>query len=375
MATRMSVPHLMTLADLSVPQIHRLLAHSLYCKQISKPWLEPQTHKLTKKTQLRMPSQSLFNKTVALLFSKRSTRTRLASQTSVSLLGGNGLFLGKDDIQLGVNETPRDTARVIGGMTEGIFARVGEHEEIEELAKYSPVPVINALSSLWHPTQILADLLTLHEHSHLFAQLDPKADTNPNYKTMQTSVKSRKREKVASLPELRPLTVSYVGDSANVLHDMLVTYPRLGHSLRVASPPKYRAPPEVWRRVEELGCDKRIWWGEDPKEAVKGADVVVTDTWISMGQEAEKAQRLQDFQGYQVTETLCREGGANPNWKFMHCLPRKQDEVDDEVFYGPRSLVFPEADNRKWTTMAVFDLFIGRWDISADSSKPFEEQR
>ncbi|KAF8830063.1 hypothetical protein HHX47_DHR2000517 [Lentinula edodes] len=362
--------HLMTLADLSVPQINRLLAHSLYCKQISKPWLEPQSHKSTKKTQLRMPSQSLFSKTIALLFSKRSTRTRLAAETSISLLGGSALFLGKEDIQLGVNETPRDTARVIGGMTEGIFARVGAHEEIEELARYSPVPVVNALSSLWHPTQILADLLTLHEHSHLFAKPDSQADSTLEYKNMQTTVKSRKREKVMSLPELRPLTISYIGDSANVLHDMLVTYPRLGHSLRVATPSKYRAPPEVWKRVEELGCDKGIWWGEDPKEAVKGADVVVTDTWISMGQEAEKAQRLQDFQGYQVTEALCQEGGANPDWRFLHCLPRKQDEVDDEVFYGPRSLVFPEADNRKWTTMAVFDLFFGRWDISADSSKP-----
>ncbi|KAJ3981257.1 ornithine carbamoyltransferase [Lentinula detonsa] len=374
MAAKLATPHLMTLADLSVPQINRLLAHSHYCKQITKPWLEPQVYKPTKRTQLRMPSQSLFNKTVALLFSKRSTRTRLASETSTSLLGGNALFLGREDIQLGVNETPRDTARVIGGMTEGIFARVGDHEEIEELAKYSPVPVINALSSLWHPTQILADLLTLHEHSHLFTKSDTKDDT-PDYKNMQTSIKSRKREKPNSLPELGPLTISYVGDSANVLHDMLVTYPRLGHSLRVATPSKYRAPPEVWKRVEELGCDKGIWWGEDPKEAVKGADVVITDTWISMGQEAEKAQRLRDFQGYQVTEALCREGGAKPDWKFMHCLPRKQDEVDDEVFYGPRSLVFPEADNRKWTTMAVFDLFIGRRDFSVDPSKLSTDQQ
>jgi ornithine carbamoyltransferase len=136
---------------------------------------------------------------------------------------------------------------------------------------------------------------------------------------------------------------------------MLVTYPRLGHQLRVASPPQYRAPSEVWKRVEELGCDKSIWWGEDPKEAVKGADVVITDTWISMGQEAEKAERLHAFNGYQVTEEMCREGGANPNWRFMHCLPRKPDEVNDEVFYGPRSLVFPEADNRKWTIMALFE--------------------
>ncbi|KAG7085765.1 hypothetical protein E1B28_003306 [Marasmius oreades] len=351
-------PHLMTLADLTVPQINRLLAHSFYSKQLSKPWLKPHTPN-TKKHSLKLPSQSLFNKTVALLFSKRSTRTRVSAETSATLLGGRALFLGKEDIQLGVNESPRDTARVIGGMCEGIFARVGDHTEIEELAKYSPVPVINALSSLWHPTQILADLLTLHEHAHEFAPATQKDDLSH----LQTSIKARKHQKVQSFPDLRPLTVAYIGDSANVLHDMLVTYPRLGHQLRVASPEKYRAPPEVWKKVEELECDKGIWWGTDPREAVNGADVVITDTWISMGQEAEKAQRLQDFDGYQVTEALCREGGANPDWKFMHCLPRKQDEVDDEVFYGPRSLVFPEADNRKWTIMAIFDLFVGKWSI------------
>ncbi|KAG5641487.1 hypothetical protein DXG03_005098 [Asterophora parasitica] len=345
-----AVPHLMTLADLSVPQIKRLLTHSQHLKQTSLPWLEPQGTLAAKKmNKLRLPSQSLFNKTIALLFSKRSTRTRLAAETGASLLGGRALFLGKEDIQLGVNESPRDSARVIGGMCQGIFARVGEHKEIEELAKYSPVPVLNALSSLWHPTQILADLLTLHENAHLFT---PEASA----------------DKSASLPELRPLTVAYVGDSANVLHDMLVTYPRLGHQLRIASPEQYRAPAEVWKRVEELGCDKGIWWGSDPKEAVYDADVVVTDTWISMGQEAEKADRLKAFSGYQVTEELCREGGANPNWKFLHCLPRKPHEVDDEVFYGPRSLVFPEADNRKWTIMAAFDLLFGKWDISAEGA-------
>jgi len=148
---------------------------------------------------------------------------------------------------------------------------------------------------------------------------------------------------------------------------MLVTYPRLGHKLRIASPddPKYRAPKPVWDRVVELGCDTSIWWGADPREAVRGADLVVTDTWISMGQEAEKEERLKAFKGYQVTEALCREGGANTDWKFLHCLPRKEHEVDDEVFYGPRSLVFPESDNRKWTIMALFDLLFGKWDLSA----------
>ncbi|KAJ3536160.1 hypothetical protein NMY22_g6158 [Coprinellus aureogranulatus] len=165
------VPHLMTLADLSVPQIQATLRHSSRLKQFSQPWLEPQGSIPKKKfSKLKLPSQSLFNKTIALVFSKRSTRTRLAAETSATLLGGRALFLGKEDIQLGVNETPRDTARVIGGMCQGIFARVGEHEEIEELARYSPVPVLNALSSYWHPTQVLADLLTLHEHAYLFEE-------------------------------------------------------------------------------------------------------------------------------------------------------------------------------------------------------------
>ncbi|PFH49169.1 hypothetical protein AMATHDRAFT_148265 [Amanita thiersii Skay4041] len=356
MAATSVVPHLMTLADLTAPQIKRLVVHSHHLKQRSLPWLQPKGSIPSKQlSRLTLPSQSLFNKTIALLFSKRSTRTRLAAETSSVLLGGRALFLGREDIQLGVNESPRDTARVIGGMCQGIFARVGEHEEIEELAKYSPVPVCNALSSLWHPTQILADLLTLHEHAHLFPQSAQVNVSPPD-----------KDRRFQPLPELPSLTVAYVGDSANVLHDMLVTYPRLGHHLRVASPEKYRAPQAVWDRVKELNCEERIWWGADPKEAVKGADVVVTDTWISMGQEAEKEERLRAFHGYQITEALCREGGAKPDWKFLHCLPRKPHEVDDEVFYGPRSLVFPEADNRKWTIMAVFDLLFGKWDITAD---------
>ncbi|KXN89541.1 Ornithine carbamoyltransferase, mitochondrial [Leucoagaricus sp. SymC.cos] len=347
MAATRVVPHLMTLADLSPAQINRILAHSYALKKQSLPWLEPQGSQLKGK-DLRLPSQSLYNKTIALLFSKRSTRTRLAAETSSVLLGGRALFLGRDDIQLGVNESARDTARVIGGMCQGIFARVGEHAEIEELAKYSPVPVLNALSSYWHPTQILADLLTLHEHHHLF---DPNTKETPH----------------TLLPSLRPLTVAYVGDSANVLHDMLVTFPRLGHKLQVASPEQYRAPAAVWDRVVELGCDKGIMWTADPKEAIHKADVVVTDTWISMGQEAEKEERLKAFQGYQVTEKLCKEGGTNPNWQFLHCLPRKPHEVDDEVFFGPRSLVYPEADNRKWTIMALFDLLFGKWDLGVEA--------
>ncbi|KAL0948108.1 hypothetical protein HGRIS_010726 [Hohenbuehelia grisea] len=361
------VPHLLTLADVSPAQISRFLCQAHALKQLSQPWLlpRPQLPSSSERSSLnspfrgrRTPSQSLHAKTIALLFSKRSTRTRVSAETAASILGGRALFLGADDIQLGVNESLRDSARVIGGMCQGIFARVGDHSEIEELANHSPVPVLNALSSLWHPTQILADLLTLHEHAHLFPGALPAG--TPHFLTPER----HDHTLLSPLQSLPPLTVAYVGDSANVLHDMLVTYPRLGHSLRIASPPQYRAPTPVWDRVVELGCDKGIHWTDDPREAVNGADVVVTDTWISMGQEAEKEERLKAFNGYKITETLCQEGGAKPHWRFLHCLPRKQDEVDDHVFYGPRSLVFPEADNRKWTIMALFDLLFGKWDIS-----------
>ncbi|KAG9126500.1 ornithine carbamoyltransferase [Ceratobasidium sp. 392] len=250
------VPHLMTLADLSVGQLNRVLGHSAALKRISKPLLEPYT---TGARSLPAVEQTLANKTIALVFSKRSTRTRVAAETSAILLGGRALFLGREDIQL-------------------------------------------------------ADVLTLHEHAHLFGPVNKSSNDS-------------------DLTPLRPLTVTWLGDSSNVLHDILVTLPRLGHTVRVGTPPQqaYQCPKPVWDRVKALGCDKKIFWTDNPHEAVRGADVVITDTWISMGQEAEKAQRLQDFQGFQVTEKLCKEGGANPDWQFMHCLPRKSNEVDDEA--------------------------------------------
>ncbi|KAK0188629.1 ornithine carbamoyltransferase 1 [Armillaria mellea] len=405
----MPPPHLLTLADLSVPQIRRLISHAHYQKHLALPWLAPhEKGKNNASRNLRLPSQSLFSKTVALMFSKRSTRTRIAAETSATVLGGKALFLGKDDIQIswtkgeGGGESVRDSARVIGGMCQGIFARVGAHHEVE--VNTPRFLSSTALSDLWHPTQILADLLTLHEHAHLFTpdslaakpitapgppsepkekEPEPEPSAESDKKTKFTKSKKVKKQG-GPLPELPSLTITYVGDSANVLHDMLVTFPRLGHNMRVASPLGYGAPEPVVSKVRELGIRLEgstfgqitnqesdhgfgnILWFEDPKDAVKGADVVITDTWISMGQESTKAQRLKDFTGYQVTEAMCEEGGAKPGWRFLHCLPRKGDEVDDEVFYGPRSLVFPEADNRKWTIMAIFDLWVGRWDTSVE---------
>ncbi|KAH9477893.1 Ornithine carbamoyltransferase, mitochondrial [Psilocybe cubensis] len=364
----MRPPHLMTLADLSPWQIKHIVNHAHMLKTRAKPWMGPQRSSAavdgstTNSVKANLPAESLHAKTIALLFSKRSTRTRLAAETSVALLGGRALFLGRDDIQMGVNESVRDTARIVSGMCQGIVARVGDHSEIEEIAKWADVPVVNALSSLWHPTQILAGLLTLHDHAAVFQSLSKPTPTPTPSPTSTHAI--AQPETTPALPALPPLTIAYVGDCANVLHDMLVAYPRLGHRMRVAAPLQYRPPAEVMRRVVQLGCNRGIEWFENPLEAVYGAHVVVTDTWVSMGQEAEKEERIRAFEGYQVTEKLCAH--AHPDWMFMHCLPRKSDEVNDEVFYGPRSLVFQEADNRKWTTMALFDLLFGQWSLGPE---------
>lgn len=179
------------------------------------------------------------------------------------------------------------------------------------------------------------------------------------------------------LERLAGLKVAWVGDSNNILNEMLVTLPRLGINLSVATPKGYERDEEVWETMQE-GFESQsksdedsgravtigqVTWTNDPLEAVKDADVIVTDTWISMGDEASKEQRLRDFAGFQVTEEMATKGGAKPDWKFLHCLPRKPEEVDDQVFYSDRSLVFPEAENRKWTIMALFQRVFGTWRI------------
>lgn len=214
------------------------------------------------------------------------------------------------------------------------------------LAKESGVPVINALSALYHPTQILADLLTLLE---MYA---PKGSTD--------------------LSSLAGLKIAWVGDANNILYDMIMCFPRLNIELAIATPKGYEVKSEIWDAMKK-GIDSQKASGRfetklegasvvtnDPLEAVRDADVIVTDTWISMGDEASKDQRLRDFAGYQVTNEMASQGGAKPDWKFMHCLPRKQEEVNDDVFYSDRSVVFQEGENRKWTIMALADVLWGR---------------
>lgn len=335
------IRHLLTLADLSPKDIRDLLVSSMTLKAL---------HKQSAADQM---IRSMENRTVALLFSKRSTRTRVASESATAMLGGHSMFLGKDDIQLGVNESLEDTAKIIGSMVDGLMARVGAHAEVETLAAHAKTPVINALSDLWHPTQILADLLGMVEAeqaSKLSEDLFKLPTSDTPHKTMRSAVNN-----ALDMTVLAGKKVVWVGDVNNVLNDMLVAYPRLGMTMAVAAPKGYdKIDERVWKRVEEGGHADKVTISNSPAEALKDADYVVTDTWISMGQEAEKADRLKAFAGYQVTEKLCSEAGAKPDWKFMHCLPRKQEEVDDDVFYGKRSMVFPVGENRKWTIAACF---------------------
>jgi len=272
----------------------------------------------------------LTGQSVSMIFQKRSTRTRVSTETGTNLLGGHALFLGPTDIQLGVNESMKDTARVLSGFNSIILARVNEHRDITELAEHSTAPVINALSDLHHPLQTLADLMALEDH----------------FGTENITGK----------------TVAWVGDGNNVLHDLMLGTIKLGMNIRIATPLGYECDPTILRKAQQLANDhetKEIFLTNVADEAVEGSDVIATDTWVSMGQEEEYAKRMKDFAGYQVNKSLMKK--ADPNAVFLHCLPRHQEEVTDDVFYSDASLVFPEAENRMWTVMAVMAAQLGKY--------------
>ena len=220
-------------------------------------------------------------------------------------------------------------------MTACMVARVGPHSDVAGLAKDSAVPVINALSDDFHPLQIIADFLTVHE-------VFPSSTS------------------AAGSLGLEGLKVAWIGDSNNVLFDLAIGCVKMGVDISVASPTGYGIPERMRGLINAAGkgvaSPGKLTETTVPEEAIKGADILVTDTWVSMGQEAETKKRLAAFAGYQITNELARRGGAKEDWKFMHCLPRHPEEVADEVFYSPRSLVFPEAENRLWA--AVCKCFI-----------------
>ncbi len=254
----------------------------------------------------------LQKQTLAMIFEKSSTRTRVSFEVGMYQLGGTALFLSSRDIQLGRGEPMKDTARVIGRMCDIVMIRTYGQEKLEEFAKFSPVPVINGLTDLYHPVQLMADYMTMIEHGK---------DRNP--------------------------VVAYVGDGNNMAHSWLMLASKLGFELRVATPKGYECDSEVVADAIEFAKQSgaTILFTDDPKEAVTGADVVTTDTWVSMGDEGEKEKRLRDFTGYTVDEEMMKRARADAI--FLHCLPAYRGlEVTEEVIEGPQSVVFDEAENR-----------------------------
>ncbi|KAI1753649.1 putative ornithine carbamoyl transferase [Xylaria castorea] len=321
-----SIRHLMTIGDLSPAEFSKLVLNAAAHKKAVKSGQIPEAIK-----------NKLLGQTVAMMFSKRSTRTRVSTEAAIALMGGHPMFLGKDDIQLGVNESLYDTSKIISSMTSCMVARVGPHDDVANLAKHSDVPVINALSNDFHPLQTIADFLTIHE---AFSQQGVNS----------TGV----------VPDR--LKVAWVGDANNVLFDLAIGCVKLGVDIAVATPADYRIPETMMAFIKEQaktaanpGTLSEYFV---PEEAVKDANIIVTDTWVSMGQEEEAQKRLKAFAGFQVTNELAKRGGAKADWKFMHCLPRHPEEVSDEVMYGTRSLVFQEGENRLWAAIAALEGFV-----------------
>ncbi|MHA1583524.1 MAG: ornithine carbamoyltransferase [Candidatus Baldrarchaeia archaeon] len=268
----------------------------------------------------------LRGKTLAMIFQKPSTRTRVSFEVAMGDLGGRALYLRWDDLQLGRGETVADTARVLSRYVDGIMARVFSHKDLGELAKYADIPVINGLSDLTHPCQILADLLTI---------LEKKA-------------------------VLKGLKLAFVGDGNNVCNSLLIGCTKMGMNISVATPKKYRPKEEIiqWAMENAQESGSKVEILESPEEAVKDADVIYTDVFVSMGEEKVAKEKLQAFQGYQVNKELVKH--AKKDYIFMHCLPaHRGQEVTDEVIDDPiHSVVWDQAENRLHAQKAVLALLL-----------------
>jgi ornithine carbamoyltransferase len=268
------------------------------------------------------PDDRLKGKTLAMIFEKPSTRTRISFEVGMYELGGHALFLNAQDLQIGRGEEIRDTARVLSRYVSAVMIRAYRHENVEEVAHNATIPVINGLSDREHPCQILADIMTIQER---FGRTDG-------------------------------LRVAWVGDGNNVCNSLVLSSALTGMEVTVASPPGYHPKPEIVEQARALGGTVTLV--TNPEDAVRDADVVETDAWVSMGDEAQQAVRNQAFQGYALTSALMH--GASPEAMVMHCLPAHRGrEIDDEVIEGPWSMVWDEAENRLHTEKAVLVRLLG----------------
>ncbi len=265
----------------------------------------------------------LKGKTLGMIFEKSSTRTRVSFETGMYQLGGQALFLSKNDLQIGRGEPIRDTARVLSRYLDGIMIRTFKHSTLEELAEYASVPVINALTDLLHPCQVLADLLTIKEH----------------------------------IGQYKGKKLAYIGDGNNMAHSLLYGCTKVGMDVAIASPQGYKPDETVVKNAlaEAAVSGSVVTITDDVHEAAKGADVLYTDVWTSMGEEAEREQRLKDLAGYQINAALLAE--ANEGCIVMHCLPaHRGEEIAEDVLEAQADVIFDEAENRLHAQKAVMAL-------------------
>ncbi len=279
------------------------------------------------KTQLKagIPHPVLKGKTLAMIFEKPSTRTRVSFEVAMWQLGGYALYLSASDLQIGRGETIADTARTLSRYVDGIMARVFSHNTIVELANHSKVPVINGLSDFTHPCQGLADLFTIYEKKGRF----------------------------------QGLKLAYIGDGNNVSHSLIYGCSKMGINIAVASPKGFEPNEKVVSsaKIDAKLNNSKIIITNDPREAVSGADIIYTDVWTSMGQEKEREERVRVFKPYQVNSDLVKL--AKEDYIFMHCLPaHRGEEVTDDVADSPNSVIFDQAENRLHTQKAILALIM-----------------
>ena len=273
--------------------------------------------KFKKKSKNGESIELLKGKTLGMIFEKSSTRTRVSFETGMTKLGGHAIFLGKSDIQLGRGETIEDTALVLSRYVDIIMFRAMKNEDIKELAKHSTVPVISGLDDKEHPCQVITDLMTIKEYKK----------------------------------KLKGINFVYIGDGANNMsHSYLLGCAIAGMNIKIVSPKKYWPDKYYIDEAKKFGVKVEVT--DIIENATKDADVIATDSWVSMGDEAQKEQRLKDFQGYTVDKKLMSI--AKPDAIFLHCLPAYYGyEVTKEVAHGPQSVIFDEAENRMWAQIAI----------------------
>lgn len=301
----MSTRHFLTLRDLEPPELEALIHRAIELKTGSGP--APRT-------------ELLRNRTLAMIFDKSSTRTRLSFEAAMTHFGGNAVYLAPGTTQLGRGELVEDTARVMSRMVDAVVIRTDSHEMVETFAAHSRVPVINGLTDDYHPCQLIADVQTYFEHRG----------------------------------PIRGRRAAWIGDGNNMCNSWINAAWSFGFELRIATPADYRPNPGVMETAGDC-----VAWSENPVEAAEGADLIATDTWASMGQEDEKERRNRAFEGYRVDERIMAL--AAPDALFMHCLPAYRGyEVSEAVLEGGQSVVWDQAENRLYAQKALLEFLMAR---------------